>query len=170
MRSLSLIMAAAAVLGACAGGGTAPSVPNTVTFTADLKAANEVPPISNDEKSGSGKATVKLELTRDGSGKITAAKASVDATLSGLPSGAQVTIAHIHQAAAGQNGGVKVALKTDAANPLPLSNGSASYNKSGIEVDPALAQQIIDKPSDFYVNFHSKANAGGVVRGQLTKS
>lgn len=170
MRAIFVVLAAAAVTAAACGGAAAPSAPSTVSFSADLRSENEVPPIANEEKAGTGKATVKFDLTRDASGKITAAKASVDATLSGFPASAQITIAHIHQAPAGQNGGVKVPLKTDADKPLTLSGGGATFSKSDIEVDPALAQQIIDKPADFYVNFHSKTNAGGVVRGQLTKS
>jgi len=181
MRSLSLAVVAALAIAACGGAGTptpAATSPtaasptadaNKVTFSADLKAENEVPPISNDEKSASGKATVVLELTRDASGKITAAKASFDVQLSGFPSGAAPTLAHIHQAPAGQNGGVKVGIKTDADNPVQLSAGSGEIKKSGVDVDPAVAQAILDKPGDFYVNVHSRANQGGVVRGQLTK-
>jgi hypothetical protein len=134
-----------------------------------LKPENEVPPIANDEKSGSGKATVVFDLTRDGSGKITGAKASIDATFTGFPATASITLAHIHQAPAGQNGGVKIPFKTDAAAPLILTAGATTFAKADVTVDPDLMQQIIDKPGDFYVNFHSAANPGGVVRGQLTK-
>ena len=193
MRSIAIALGAALLAAACGGATTqttpttqptaeattarptvaattaAPTAPASVKFTADLKTENEVPPIANDEKSGSGKATFTLDLTRDGSGKITAAKASIDATFSGLPATALITIGHLHQAAAGANGGVKVAFKTDQDNPLVLASGATSFKKSDITVDPDLAQQILDKPADFYVNFHSKVNPGGVVRGQLVK-
>lgn len=175
MRAAAFGLAAALALAACGGGATvatatpAPTPVTKVTFSADLKPENEVPPISNDEKSASGKATVVFDLTRDSAGKITAAKASIDLTLSGLPATAAVILGHIHQAPAGQNGDVKVPFKTDAGTPLPLSGGAGTFKKDGVTVDPDLAQAIIDKPADFYVNFHSKANPGGVVRGQLAK-
>ncbi len=176
MRSLTLILGSALLAAACGGAATpsattaASAAPaNSVTFTADLKPDNEVPPISDAEKSGSGKATVKFDLTRDGSGKITAAKASIDVTFSGFPSTTAITIGHIHQAPAGQSGGVKVAFKTDADNPVPLTGGAGSFGKKDVTVDPDLMQQILDKPGDFYVNFHTKANQGGVARGQLVK-
>lgn len=188
MRSIALALGAGLVLAAC-GGATAPASPAATTaaptvaattaaptpatslkFTADLKPENEVPPIANDEKSASGKATVTFDLTRDTAGKITAAKASIDASFSGFPATALITLGHIHgPAAAGVNAGVKVGFKTDADNPLTLTGGATTFKKSDVTVDPDLAQQIIDKPADFYVNFHSKLNAGGVVRGQLTK-
>lgn len=194
MRSIAIAVSAALVLAACGGAATqatpspaptaapttaAPTVAATtaaptpaaqVKFTADLKTENEVPPIANEEKSAGGKATVTFDLTRNASGAITAAKASIDLTITGLPATSLITIGHIHgPAPAGQNAGVKVGFKTDADNPLPLAAGTATFKRSDVTVDAATAQQIIDKPSDFYVNFHSKLNAGGVVRGQLVK-
>lgn len=173
MRAMAIVLGTALVLGACggtAGPAAASAAPaGTLTYTADLQPANEVPPVANAEKSGSGKATVTFNVTRDSSGKITAATASISATLSGFPDGTAITLCHIHQAAAGQNGGVKVPFKTDAASPLVLAGGAGKFSKTDVTVDPALMQQIIDGPSGFYVNFHSKLNPGGVVRGQLTK-
>jgi hypothetical protein len=187
MRSIALALGAALTLSACGGAAqpsptpaptTAPTVAATtaaptpatkLTFSADLKTENEVPPIANDEKAASGKATVTFDLTRDASGKITAAKASIDATFTAFPATALITIGHIHNAAAGANGGVVVPWKTDADNPLTLTAGATTFKKADVTVAPDLAEKIIDKPSDFYVNFHSKLNPGGVVRGQLVK-
>ena len=174
MRRVTTIIASALLMAACGGGAAAPSATpaaaaNQVKFTADLQPSNEVPPIANDEKSGTGKATVTFDLTRDSSGKITAAKASIDATFTGFPPTTAITLAHIHQAPAGQNGGVKVPFKTDADNPIALSGGAGSFSKKDVDVDPALMQQILDGPSGFYVNFHTKVDPGGVMRGQLVK-
>lgn len=185
MRSIAILVSAAVALAACGGASTqptataaptvaattaAPTPATSLKFTADLKTENEVPPIANEEKAASGKATFTLDLTRDASGAITAAKASIDASFTGLPATSLITIAHLHgPAPAGQNAGVKIPFKTDADNPLTLAAGATTFKKSDITVDGALAQQIIDKPGDFYVNFHSKLNAGGVVRGQLVK-
>lgn len=186
MRSLALAIVALLVA-ACGGAAqpaptTAPTAAPTtaptpaptpvskLTLNADLKSENEVPPIANEEKSASGKAIVTLDLTRDATGKITGGKASFDITLTGFPATAAVTIAHIHIAPAGQNGGVKVGIKTDAANPVPLTAGAGSIKATDVTVDAETAQALFDNPAGYYVNVHSRANAGGVVRGQLTKA
>lgn len=192
MKLLALATGAALVVAACGGGAqpaptsaattapaattaaaaattAAPAAANQVVFVADLKSTNEVPPVSNAEASGSGKATVTFDLTRSATGAITAAKAKFDITLTGFPATASITLGHIHKAAAGTNGGVAVGFKTDAPNPIALTTGAGSIAKADITVDPALAQQVIDDPAGYYVNIHSAANPGGVVRGQLTK-
>lgn len=176
MRLLALATGAALLVAACGGGAqpTATTAPpaaaaNQVVFTADLKSTNEVPPITGAEASGSGKATVTFDLTRGSGGAITAAKAKFDITLTGFPTSTAITLAHIHKAAAGANGSVVVGIKTDAPNPIALTTGGTTIAKADIDVDPALMQQIIDDPAGYYVNVHSAANGGGVVRGQLTK-
>ncbi len=198
MRSLAIVLGGAMLLAAC-GGAAAPTASSSVAaatsaapsptpaktsaapsptqaatlkFTADLKTENEVPPIANDEKSGSGKATVTFDLTRDASGKAMSAKVSIQATLSGFPASAAITLAHIHgPAAAGASAGVQIPFKTDADNPLTLTGGGTTFTKENVVFDKAdVLQQLLDDPSKFYVNFHSKINPGGVVRGQLTKS
>ena len=150
----------------------APTPATKVTLTADLKSENEVPPIANEEKTASGKATLIFDLTRDATGKITAAKLSVDTTFAGLAPASAITIAHIHgPAPAGQNAGVFVGFKTDAANPITAAaGGTATFKVSDVTAEADKVQQIIDNPANFYVNFHSRLNAGGVVRGQLVKA
>jgi hypothetical protein len=190
MRSISFLAAAALAMAACGGAAqpaptsaptktaaptvaatAAPTPATSASFSADLKSENEVPPISNEEKTGSGKATLKFDLTRDASGKLTAAKVSADVTFTGFPATTQIIIGHIHgPGAAGVNAGVKVPLKTDQDTPIPLTAGAGSFKKADIAVaDLDSLQQILDNPSNWYVNFHSKLNAGGVVRGQMTK-
>jgi hypothetical protein len=176
MRSVTLALGAVLVLSACGGAAqpastpAAPAAATQVKFTADLKPENEVPPVANDEKTASGKATFTLDLTRDASGKIAAAKASIDATFAGLLPTTQIHIAHLHgPAPAGQNAGVKINFKTDADSPLTVAAGATTFKKSDITVEADLAQQIIDNPANWYVNFHSRLNPGGVVRGQLVK-
>jgi CHRD domain-containing protein len=182
MKLLALATGTALLVAACGGGAqpapatakpaatsAAPAAATTVTFKADLKSTNEVPPISNDEKSGTGTATVTFDLTRSAAGAITAAKAKFDVVLSGFPTTTAITLGHIHKGAAGANGGVSVGFKTDAPNPINLTTGGTTIAKADITVDPALAQQIIDDPAGYYVNIHSATNPGGVVRGQLTK-
>jgi hypothetical protein len=184
MRSLTIAMAAALAMAACGGAAqpaatTAPTVAPTtaapsptpvtkVTFDITPKPENEVPPVPNEEKVVTCKATVVFDLTRDAAGKISAAKASVDISFASVPAGTAILIGHIHgPGAAGTNAGVKVPFKTDSDNPLPVTAGAASFKKSDVTVEPDLATQILDKPTDWYLNFHSKANPGGMCRAQL---
>jgi hypothetical protein len=187
MRVISILVAGALAAAACGGAAQpspAPTVARTaspvptvaptptpvakVTFDITPMPANEVPPVTNDEKVITCKATVVFDLTRDASAKIMAAKASVDISFANLPAGTAILIGHIHgPGAAGTSAGVKVPFKTDSENPLPVTSGAASFKKADVTVEPDLATQILDKPTDWYLNFHSKLNPGGMCRAQL---
>jgi hypothetical protein len=140
-----------------------------VVFTADLKASNEVPPIANDERNGNGTATITFDLTRGSGGTISAATAKFDVSVKDLGSTAKVTIAHIHEGAAGQNGGIKVNTGLTADTAPAVTAGAVTFSKTAIAVDGALAESIVNTPANFYFNLHSVANPGGTVRGQLVK-
>ncbi|GLY49491.1 CHRD domain-containing protein [Lentzea sp. NBRC 102530] len=73
----------------------------------------------------------------------------------------QLTLGHIHQGAAGQNGAVKVNLFT---TPMPETLSAAAGQTV---VDAKLAEDIRKNPAGFYVNLHSTEKPGGAVRGQL---
>jgi hypothetical protein len=179
MRLLAIAIGTALLIAACGGAAqpsptaapptAAPAAANKVVFNADLKPENEVPPVPNEEKSGTGKAIVTFDLTRDSAGKVTAAKASFDITLTGFPTTTAIILAHIHEAAAGTNGNPIVGIKTDSANAITLTTGGTSLKQADVTVDAAVAQKILDNPAGYYVNVHSKVNGGGVCRGQLTK-
>jgi hypothetical protein len=186
MRLLASLAATALLAAACGGTAAAPSPSPTVaptasptpaptpqlkyTFNADLKTTNEVPAIANAEASCTGKGTFTLDTVKDAAGKITAATAGFNLTVTGCPADTKLTLFHIHQAAAGANGGVKVTGKGDAANPIALATGAttAPVVVSNVTVDPVLANDIITGPAGFYFNVHSTVNGGGVIRGQLT--
>ncbi|MEA2826226.1 MAG: hypothetical protein QOG43_665 [Actinomycetota bacterium] len=70
---------------------------------------------------------------------------------------APATAAHIHFAPAGSNGPVVVPL------PAPTTGSSAGC----VSANPALVQNIIDHPADYYVNVHNAEYPGGAIRGQL---
>jgi hypothetical protein len=188
MRILASLAATALLAAACGGTAAAPSptvAPTTAptatptpaptpqlkyTFSADLKTTNEVPAIANAEASCTGKGTFTLDTVKDATGKITAATAGFNLTVSACPADTKLTLFHIHQAAAGANGGVKVTGKGDAANPIALATGAttAPIVVTNVTVDPVLANDIITGPAGFYFNVHSTVNGGGVIRGQLT--
>ena len=68
--------------------------------------------------------------------------------------------AHIHEAAAGENGPIVV----------PLNPPNASGVSSGCaEVSRELALAIIQDPEAYYVNVHTDDFQSGAIRGQLSK-
>ena len=105
-----------------------------------LSGAEEVPPVSTAAR-GSGSFTIGADGAVSGSVTTT---------------GVQGTMAHIHQAARGQNGPVIV----------PLTKSGDTYTApAGAKLTDA--QMAAFKAGNLYVNVHSEANKGGEVRGQL---
>src|SRR5262249_12379558 len=116
----------------------------TIKMKAALDAKSEVPPT---QSNGSGTA----DVTYDTASK----KLSWKVTYSGLTGPA--TMAHFHgPAAPGEN----------AAPAVPIPDP-----KSGVEGSATLtaAQEKDLMDGKYYVNFHTDANKGGEIRGQVTK-
>ena len=182
MRLLAGLAAGVLVLSACGSAAVAPTASPTVAatptpaptpqlkfvFTADLKPSNEVPPITTPEASCSGKGTFTLTTTKDASGTITAANALFETDITGCPTSTVINIGHIHKAAAGTNGSVVVNSGL-APGELTLTAGAGKINKTQPTVEAALAADVIANPANYYMNWHSTLNPGGVIRGQLVK-
>lgn len=170
MKRLSFVVALCfiTIVAACDDSPTNPS--NTVpTFTMALTTANEVPPVTGTEAGASGNVTIRLNITRDNANTITAATVDFVCTLTGFPATTTITAAHIHEAAVGVNGPVRV--NTGVASDVPLSGGAGSFTKNAVNVtDLTIIQRILDNPSAFYFNVHSAANPGGVIRAQLIRT
>ena len=115
--------------------------------------------VETEKKSGSGTVTVTFD---------TATSATFVVNLSGFPAGTPINIAHIHQAVAGTTGSIVVST-TLTAGEVVLASGGGTFTKSGIPVDAALEQTILNNPAGFYFNVHSTLNPGGVARGQLVR-
>lgn len=147
-----------------------PGNPNTPTFTATLSPANENPPITDAEGSGSGNSTITFNVTRDASGNVTSGTATFVVTLQNFPANTPINIAHIHVGPTGTNGGIVVNTTLSAnGDAVVLTNGSGTFTKGGVALDAAVANQIINNPAGYYFNVHSTLHAGGVARGQLVK-
>jgi hypothetical protein len=145
------------VLGICVGSAAgaallasgAPSYAATTTFKADLKGSSEVPPNTT---SGTGSVTATYdpatkELTWSG-------------TFSGLTGPAMA--AHFHgPAEVGKNAGVQFWI-SEKGKPFD------SPFKGSTKLTDAQASDLMN--GQWYVNIHTKANAGGEIRGQLVKS
>jgi hypothetical protein len=137
-----LLAAAALTLAGCANvRDKMPDwMPGSGAVSVNLTGAEEVPPVST-SGSGSGSFRVAEDGTIAGS-----------VTTKGVPG----TMAHIHQAAKGQNGPVIV----------PLTKSGDTYTvPAGRKLTDAQMKAF--KDGSLYVNVHTAKNKGGEVRGQL---
>ena len=133
-----LALAAVFALAACA---SMPDwMPGSGAMQVNLTGAQEVPP-ANSQGTGTG----SFRVASDG-----AISGSVTTT------GVQGTMAHIHQAAKGQNGPVIVPL---------TKNGDTYTVPQGRKLTPAQMEAL--KQGNLYVNVHSDRYKGGEVRAQL---
>jgi hypothetical protein len=153
---------------ACSNDSPASPTSNSVqTFTANLSAANEVPPIADEEKGVTGTATLTFNLQRSASGTIDSATVDIVVTASGFPNGTALTNAHIHSGSAAVNGAVFVPAGVTAGE-ITFPNGSGSFSKTGISVSADQVNAILANPGAFYFNIHTARNSNGVARGQLS--
>jgi hypothetical protein len=144
--------------------------PTTVVFTAQLSPANEVPPVTNADASGSGTVTITIhDITYRTSGEPDTGIADFQVSLSNFPLLTQVTAAHIHTGSAGVSGAVVLDTGLSAAGGSTLTTGTGTITRNGISVDGDLIDAFTASPSGHYFNVHTQLNSTGAVRGQLVK-
>lgn len=135
-----------------------------IVFQAQLLGgANEVPPVTNADQNAFGSAIVTVDTTNN-SFKFDWSVNSVAAPA--------IILSHVHEAAAGVAGPVRVDSGISPASPVTVVSGGAVFTRSGIipSSDAAgIVSRIIANPAGFYFNIHSSLNPGGVVRGQLVR-
>jgi len=129
----------ASVLGVLIALASASASAQTMQVT--LAGSQEVPPVST-AASASGTISVAADLAISGSVSTT---------------GVEGTMAHIHKAAAGQNGPVIVPMVKTAENVWSIP--------AGAKLTEAQYQDL--KDGNLYINVHSAAHKGGEIRGQL---
>jgi hypothetical protein len=119
-------------------------------FAGSAAAAETVVVLSGDQE------VPAVETSATGSGSITV---NADKTVSGSVTtyGIAGTMAHIHEAAPGENGSVVIPLKQTALNVWSVPAGAKLTD----------AQYKSFEAGDLYVNVHSQAHPGGEIRGQL---
>jgi len=126
------------------GCGVLDRQPNLVTFTTQLRAANEVPP---NVSPGTG----SVDAVLDKNTNLLRWKVSFSG-LTGAP-----TAAHFHgPAAIGANAGVALGWPAPIRSPM---EGRATLT-------PAQAADLL--AGRWYANIHTARNPGGEVRGQMT--
>src|SRR5438132_14192119 len=107
-RFAAVAIALVAATGCKSSTSPSPTTPTKPTFTADLRPANENPPITGAEASGSGTATITFDITKDSAGNVTSGTATFVVNLTGFPAGTPINAAHIHLGATGVQGRVVV--------------------------------------------------------------
>ena len=116
---------------------------DTVEFTTDLSGENEVG--DPGDADGSGTATVTIDSD------------TAEVCFSITTSGTEDPVAgHIHEGAAGANGGVVVD-----------SDWTANAGEGCVAGDAAVVAAILANPSGYYVNVHTPEFPAGAIRGQL---
>lgn len=129
-----------------------------ITYAAELRPQNEVPPANS---SAFGSAFVAFDPINN--------TIAWDARAHGI---ANPTLSHIHRGAAGVNGPVIINFATSAGQ-IPggrtVGAGPIALFQSG-NLQPADLANLANPAtaSGYYVNIHSSAFPGGEVRGQLT--
>ena len=106
-----------------------------------LSGTQEIPPVAT---SASGTATITVKGDRSVIG---------NATITGM----SVTVAHIHEAAAGTTGPIIVPLIRTADNVWSVP--------SGVRLTDAQYESY--KAGNLYINIHSEAHRSGEIRGQI---
>jgi len=154
------------------GGGVirAQLVKETYHFKTVMSTANEVPPITGVDTAATGWVTVRVN--RDAAGALTNATVTFDVNHSN--SGPLTfTGLHIHHpGVAGVNGPVVINTGISGAAPVESTTGSANITRV-VNVDAsnptmlAALNALISAPDTAYINLHTTANAGGVVRSQM---
>lgn len=106
-----------------------------------LSGSQEVPPV---QSAAAGSGTLMINDDKTVSGSVTT-------------TGVKGTMAHIHEAPAGKNGGVAIPLEKKGDNEWAVPAGAKLTDD----------QYKAFKAGNLYVNVHSEANKGGEIRGQL---
>jgi hypothetical protein len=127
----------------------------TVTLTARLTGAQEVPPADPD---GSGKAQVEINVD---AGQVCF---DVKVTDIGAPNRG-----HIHRAPAGVNGPIVVPFFELIGLPQDPRNDALEQGRlqDCVFADPVLLADIVAHPEMYYVNVHNTRFPGGQIRCQL---
>jgi hypothetical protein len=141
----------------------------TFAFVAELKSSSQVPPVTDAEASCNGQGRFIVRARLDPAGKITMATAQFSFFVRNCPDSTRITLAHIHQAPAGQNGAVTVDSGLKANEPIVIRGGEIGVNVEGVPMtDFALLTDLVANPVGYYFNVHSVSHIDGLLRGQLT--
>ena len=141
----------------------------TASFRPAMDPANEAPPVTGLDASGS--ALIRVSVNRDTSGAITSGVVSFDVTYR-FPGSATIVGLHIHSAPAGVSGPVVISSGINASSSIKSDSGRGNIFRvaeiPGTDTAGLAAlTALMADPTGFYVNIHTTVNPGGAMRGQL---
>lgn len=141
----------------------APAVTDNLLFSTFLLGKNEVPAVRSRAIGIS-----QASLIDDGS------KLNLLAVVARLPRRENITVAHLHLGAEGENGPVVANLLGDGSFSSGRLRRLRTNLDSGDLVGPLLGQPLdaltaAIQEGRIYVNIHTERNPGGELRGQLTE-
>jgi len=139
LRKTGIAFAGITLIAGVLAAGTGLAIAGATQVT--LSGFQEVPPV---QTSATGTGTITVNDDKSVSGSVTT-------------TGVKGTMAHIHEAAPGKNGGVAIPLVKKSDNEWVVPVGAKLTD----------AQYKSYKSGDLYVNVHSDANKSGEIRGQL---
>lgn len=121
-----------------------------MVLTAQLTGSVQVPGPGDPSGSGSFQSTIVLN---EAAGEL-----CYELEVSDL--GSEVTAAHIHAGAEGEQGDIHIELSPPLGGPV----------EECVTVNATELVPLMDNPDQFYVNVHSQGHPDGAVRGQLEAS
>jgi hypothetical protein len=151
-----LTAATGLVIASCGGGNSIGGLDAEAVFSIPLTQAAEVP--------------VPKTTTASGNAQIVLFADKVDFEITGT-SITGVTMAHIHNGAAGVAGPIVVTLLNQASSPSGVINGviaSGSLSSSNLPAGVTVASlKTLLLSGNAYVNVHTTTNPSGEIRGQV---
>jgi len=141
----------------------------SIQFPVNMSPANESPAIAG--LTASGPSQVSLFVVRNDDGTVKGGMVLYDVNYRNFPANTTITGLHIHQGAAGANGGIVIQSGVDAnAGKVVTDTGSGNIMKFfNVTTDAGVAalNGIVANPNAYYVNLHTTVNPGGAMRDQL---
>jgi uncharacterized protein (TIGR03437 family) len=140
-------------------------------FVADMRGANEVPPITTTDNAG---ALVIVHAVRNPQGEVISGTVEFNLRAT-FAEASTITGLHIHSGVAGVNGPVVIDSGIRSAEPVQATAGLNVLTYSGqVRADAAAAlaalRGVLANPNAYYLNLHTTVSPGGRVRGQLFRA
>jgi len=144
---------------------------DSIPFRINMSPANEVPAIEGLNATGFG--TVWVHVMRDAAGKVLSGTVDFGVRYQ-FPSEVTITGLHIHRGNATTNGPVLIDSRITGASPVVDAAGRGEILRP-VEIpagsaNVAVLEDLLQNPSNYYLNLHTTVNPGGAVRAQLTRA
>ena len=142
----------------------------TLARTIALSPANQVPPITN--LNATGTATITIHPTRNTKGEIVGGNVNFTVAYD-FPGAVTITGLQIHEGSSNINGIVRINSGLSTVNSIAAPSGKGILSQT-IQVVSASTitslTRLISSPVNFYLNLQTLSNPDGAMRGQLEGS